>query len=211
MQQVRNYFQKTRVETFSDGIFAIIITVLVLELKVPVIKDVTNRAELLNGLWLLMPKIISWIISFLTVSVMWVNHHRLFKMFKVFNNGLFWGNALLLLAVSFTPFPTAVLGDYHHNETAVLFYGFSMALCNGMFSAVQIYAFMHPVILDPDIDVPRFKRKTIYSIAFGPLLYIAGALLSFVDPVISFVTYFCIPIYFIFPHAIEELELKKEA
>ncbi|HNQ16135.1 MAG TPA: TMEM175 family protein, partial [Pyrinomonadaceae bacterium] len=74
-----NYFTKGRVEAFSDGIFAIIVTLLVLEIKVPHIADHDSVGELAAQLWNLAPKVIAWMISFLTVCVIWVNHHRIFE------------------------------------------------------------------------------------------------------------------------------------
>ena len=131
---MKNIFSKNRVEAFSDGIFAIIITLLVLEIKVPHISGHNSTSELLEALLELLPKFIGWIISFFTVAVIWVNHHKLFKQFKFLDHGIFWWNALLLLWTTFIPFPTAVLGDYPENATSVIFYGLVMALMASSFT-----------------------------------------------------------------------------
>lgn len=78
-QSNNNYISKARVEAFSDGIFAIIVTILILEIKVPEIEHHNSMNELIDVLIHLLPKIISWIISFLIVCVIWVNHHRMFE------------------------------------------------------------------------------------------------------------------------------------
>jgi uncharacterized membrane protein len=210
MEKVKNYFAKNRVEAFSDGVFAIIVTLLVLEIKVPHIETHNSNADLLKALLALFPKFISWIISFFTVCVIWVNHHRLFKIFHVFNHGLFWWNALLLMWCSFIPFPTAVLGDYPNNQTAVLLYGIVMMLMALTFSLMRIYVSNKKSLLNPEVDIRKFKKGTIFSIIFGPVLYFIGAIVSFIHPYLSFAIYFGIAIYFIFPHSTEDIELKSE-
>ena len=207
---MKNYFSKSRVETFSDGVFAIIVTLLVLEIKVPHIEQHDSTDELIKALIGLLPKFISWIISFFTVCVIWVNHHRLFKIFHVFNHGLFWWNAVLLMWCSFIPFPTAVLGDYPNNQTAVLLYGIVMMLMALTFSLMRIYVSNKKSLFHPEIDLKKFKTGTIYSVVFGPVLYFAGAMVSLIHPYLSFAIYLGIAIYFIFPHATEDIELKSE-
>ena len=210
MGNVKNYFAKNRVEAFSDGVFAIIVTLLVLEIKVPHIEVHDSGNDLLQALTGLFPKFISWIISFFTVCVIWVNHHRLFKMFNIFNHGLFWWNAVLLMWCSFIPFPTAVLGDYPGNQTAVLLYGLVMMMMALTFSLMRLYAGRKETLLNPDVEIRNFRKGTFYSVIFGPVLYLAGALFSFIHPYISFAIYLGIAIYFIFPHSTEDIELKQE-
>lgn len=208
MEKVKSYFAKNRVEAFSDGVFAIIVTLLVLEIKVPHIAIHDNADQLLFALMGILPKFISWLISFFTVCVIWVNHHRLFKMCSGINQGLFWLNALLLLWISFIPFPTAVLGDYHNNQTAIIFYGIVMMLMALTFSLMRMYVLKTPSLLSKEVDLKKFKKGTTYSILFGPVLYLIGALVSFIHSYISFAIYFGIALYFIFPHSTEETEIK---
>jgi len=210
MENIKNYFSKSRVETFFYGFFAIIVTLLVLEIKVPHIDLHDNSSDLLKALIGLLPKFISWIISFFTVCVIWVNHHRLFKIFYIFNHGLFWWNAILLMWCSFIPFPTAVLGDYPDNQMAVLLYGIVMMFMALTFSLMRIYAANRKSLLSSEIDISKFKKGTIFSIIFGPVLYLAGAIGSFIHPYLSFAIYLGIAIYFIFPHSTEDIELKSE-
>lgn len=204
MNAQNNYFSKTRVEAFSDGVFAIIVTLLVLEIKVPHIADHHSMNELFIALFGLLPKFASWMISFFTVCVIWVNHHRLINSFTGINHGLFWWNAFLLFWVSFIPFPTAVLGDYSSNQTAVLFYGIIMSMMALTFSLMRIYVLKNKSLLVSSMDISEFKKGTILSLIFGPCLYMFGAILSFVHPFISFIIYLGIALYFIFPHATKD-------
>jgi len=101
----------TRLEAFSDGVFAIAMTLLVLELTL-LPKDVANGIPLWDALTHLWPKFLSFTLSFATILIMWVNHHGLFRRIRKVDAHLLFTNGLLLLFVTFIPFPTALLGDY---------------------------------------------------------------------------------------------------
>jgi uncharacterized membrane protein len=195
---MEHIFNKNRVEAFSDGIFAIIITLLVLEIKVPHIENHNSITDLMGALKLLLPKFFSWLISFFTVAVIWVNHHKIFKQISKLDNGIFWWNAVLLLWTSFIPFPTAVLGDYPNNQVSFVFYGLIMALMALSFTLMRFYAIRNPNVLDATVNQEAFKKGTRYSIIFGPVMYLAGIAMSFFNPYLSFAVYLAIPVYFIF-------------
>lgn len=195
---MKNIFSKGRVETFSDGIFAIIITLLVLEIKVPHIEDMHSSGELKDALAALMPKILSWIISFFTIAVIWVNHHKIFKQLKVIDAGVFWWNAFLLLWCSFIPFPTAVLGDYPGNLTSIILYGVVMALMASGFSLMRYYIVRSPGLLEESVNLAQFRTGTNYSVLFGPVMYLAGVAAGLIHPYLAFAVFLGIPVYFIF-------------
>jgi uncharacterized membrane protein len=195
---------KTRVEALSDGILAIIITLLVLEIKAPHLAASNSALELFEELGKIASKFISWIISFFTICVIWLNHHRLFKIFQHITPGLFWWNSYLLLWVSFIPFPTALLGDFPLNPLAVSFYGFIMAMMALAFSLMRLYVNRQAKILGESIDRMAFKKGTYFSIIFGPVPYLIGAGLAWMWPYASFAIYLAIPLYFIFPHAAQD-------
>lgn len=204
MSNARATFSKGRIETFSDGIFAIIVTLLVLEIKVPHLKDPQSLAELSRELIVLLPKFAGWVISFATVCVIWVNHHRLLRIIKSVSHGVFWWNAFLLLWCSFIPFPTAVLGDYYDNPLAVSFYGIVMSFMGAAFVFLRLHVILNPDLLEGDADVRAFKIGTIWTFIFGPVLYLVGAAAAWMEPQVSFAVYFIIPAYFVFPHATKD-------
>jgi len=191
-------FTKNRVETFSDGIFAIIVTLLILEIKVPHIEDAGSSRELFNAIVILFPKFFSWVISFLTVCIVWVNHHRLFEMFKGINIVLFWMNVHLLLWVCFVPFPTALVGDYPQNPVAVAFYGVVMACASFAFIITRLYGLKNTELLKETTSLVKYKRAIFFAIIFGPVFYLVAAGLAWVNTIISFAAYFLIAIYFVF-------------
>lgn len=195
---MKNVFSKPRVEAFSDGIFAIIITLLVLEIKVPHIQEHHSADVLLKAITGLLPKFIGWIISFFTIAVIWVNHHKIFKQIKQLDSGIFWWNAFLLLWASFIPFPTAVLGDYPDNQTSVVLYGVVMSLMAVSFSFMRFYAIRKKDVLDESVNIQIFKKGTQLSLLFGPVMYLLGVALGFIHPYLAFMVYLGIPVYFIF-------------
>ena len=101
----------SRIEAFSDGVFAIIITLLVLEIHVPQVQDKNISAALEHSLLAMTPKFLSYILSFVLVCIWWVAHHHLFHILKRSDRGLLWLNSLFLLWLAFIPFPTALMGD----------------------------------------------------------------------------------------------------
>lgn len=193
------FFTKSRVETFSDGIFAIIVTLLVLEIRVPHIETGDSIHELFSAMIHLLPKIVSWMISFLIVCVVWVNHHRLFQVFKEITAPLFWLNANLLLWVSFIPFPTALMGDYPRNKLAVSHFGLVLALMGASFVSLRFYIWRNPEVLNRELSKEELRLGVTRSIYFGLLLYLLGAATAWIHPYLAFACYAFIPLYYIFP------------
>ncbi|HNX82785.1 MAG TPA: TMEM175 family protein [Candidatus Omnitrophota bacterium] len=199
-------FTKNRVEAFSDGIFAILVTLLVLELRTPHIEHADSARELFAALAGLLPKFLSWVISFVTICIIWRNHHRLFDMFKGINNVIFWLNVQMLLCVCFVPFPTALVGDYPHNPLAAAFYGIVMALSGAAFIATRVYSYKHRELLKDNLPLDTYKSGIIMAFWVGPVAYLAGAALAWVNTYLSFAVYFLIAIYFVFSFAAQEGE-----
>ncbi len=193
-----SYISKSRAETFSDGIFAIIVTLLVLEIKVPVIQDRHSAQALWGAMAALFPKILSWMASFLMVCVIWVNHHRIFEQVRVISYAFFWLNAHLLLWCSFIPFPTALIGDYANNTTALLIFGFIMAMMSLAFYFMRLHLMRNSHVFHEHIDIRQYRTATRNSLIFGPGLYLLGGISSLIHPYIAFAIFIIIPFYFIF-------------
>jgi len=189
-------FGKARLEAFSDGVFAIVITLLVLELHVP---DAHSPAELVQGLINLLPKFICFVVSFVYITIYWINHHQLFHMLKKTNRGLFWLNSLFLLCLTFIPFPTALIGSYPNERAAVIFYGFAMMACAVSFVWMKVYMFFG----DPLVDPSEGKPAVVFLVA-GPLLYLVAVLLTLVDVKLAIAIYVLIPIIYFFAGGIED-------
>jgi uncharacterized membrane protein len=129
---------KSRVEAFSDGVFAIAITLLVLTLAEPT--DYKHLAHNLAKEW---PSLAAFVVSFAVIGIMWLNHHSLFSHFERIDRGVFYLNMLLLLTITFLPYPTGVLGQAlargHGARTAAEVYGATMALNAWAWGAAWLY------------------------------------------------------------------------
>ena len=190
-----------RIEALSDGVFAIVVTLLVLEITVPHVPTASTVA-LMDALLALGPKFISWVISFVTVCVIWLNHHRLLALASRIDGGLFWLNANLLLWTSFVPFPTALIGDYPTSALAVSFYGAAMFLVAVGFVLARWHMHRHPELLHEDVDGHAFRVVTRSSVAVGPIAYAVGAGLAWFSQPAAFVCYAAIAAYFVFHRSV---------
>ncbi|HEX4525853.1 MAG TPA: TMEM175 family protein [Gaiellaceae bacterium] len=150
-----------RLETFSDGVFAIAATLLILEIQLPGAGSVTH--ELLR-LW---PSYLAYTISFLTIGIMWINHHSLFKQIDRVDRTFLAINVVFLMVIAFLPFPTSVLASHLHHDAkaATFFYGLTNVLMAVVFNAVWFYASIGRRLIRADAD-----QRTISGItrAFRP-------------------------------------------
>jgi uncharacterized membrane protein len=136
----------SRLVGFSDGVFAITITLLILEIKPP------DDENLLHGLLALWPSYLAYALTFLFIGQVWANHHVMFDHIRVADRLMLLLNTLLLMVVAFLPFATSVLADAlrseHGQRTAVVFYGIAFALTALTFNAVWQYARRHGMLSD---------------------------------------------------------------
>jgi uncharacterized membrane protein len=167
---------KGRVEAFSDGVFAVAATLLIFNIQL----DKTAPGGLLTALLAAWPKYAAYVASFLTIGVMWINHHGLFERIARLNRTLVFLNLLLLMAIVFLPFPTAVLGSNilvpHDANTAASLYALNAFVIAVFFSVVWTYTLMHPVLLAPDLDRaaamrswPRFSAGLVAYLLCVPI------------------------------------------
>ena len=190
-------FGLTRLEAFSDGVFAIVITLLVLDLRVP---EAHGSRELILGLNNLLPKFISFIVSFIYITIYWINHHQMFSMLKHANRGLFWLNSLFLMCLTFIPFPTALIGSYPNDPVAVIVYGLAMLATAVSFVMMKSYVFY----VEPLVDSNRHKPAVFYLVA-GPLLYLIAVVMAPMNTLFAIFIYMVIPVIYFFVGEIEEV------
>lgn len=119
---------------FSDAVFAIAITLLALEIRLPVGQEIQADGELLAALASIWPRYLSYIVSFLVIGMYWMAHHRMFRSIIRYDRHLLFLNLLLLLCIAFVPFPTAILGEYS-GSVATIFYALTMVV-TGLVSAL---------------------------------------------------------------------------
>ncbi len=191
-------FTKARVEAFSDGVFAIIVTLLVLDIKIPALKTENNQA-MFDSIIGILPIIFIWITSFLITCVIWMNHHRIMGMINHVDSGIFWLNNLLLMASSLIPFPTAMVGAHPTLAAATTFYGICLMFTALCFVFMRLYILKTPDMLKKEVTRESFWAGTKRTLFFGCSFYLVGAAVSWIDTRISFAVFFFIPLYFILP------------
>jgi uncharacterized membrane protein len=164
-------WSKHRVEALTDGIFAVAMTLLVIELKVPDPHLIHSQEELLQALADLVPKAASWIISFLVLSVFWISHHRLFHYVRYVDTGLLWRNLFQLGFVSLMPFSAALLGEFAAMLTGQVVYNGNMVML-GLLSLWKIhYVRKHPELTSHPMETGTYHATLLRS---GGLV-VAGA------------------------------------
>jgi uncharacterized membrane protein len=198
-----------RIQAFSDGVFSIVMTLLVLEIHVPYVTGPNVSVELAHNLFAMMPKFFSYALSFAIVCIWWVAHHHLFDVLRKSDRGLLWFNSLFLFWLAFVPFPTALLGDYPKERIAVVCYGAVMLFAGLSFSWMRYYAFFIGRLTYTDIDRELLKRAMIKS-AINPTLHLSAVLLAFVSTKLAITLYVMIPMLFFVPSPLERQTTKRD-
>jgi uncharacterized membrane protein len=193
---------KNRIEALSDGIFATVMTVLVLSLSVPVISGASRSSELMTDLVSLLPNIAGYIDSFVVIGVYWVGHHALFHFVRRTNRPLLWLNMMFLLSVGFIPFSTALIGRYPFLQIPVMIYGGNLIAAGLALYTTSWYCMKNRRMVDKDLSEHVVKLGA-RRILVGPLVYVVAILLSYVDTRISLALYAITPIYYILPGKID--------
>jgi len=187
----------SRTEAFSDGIFAIAATLLVLELKVPQVEP-GGLADALLESW---PSYATYVVSFLTIGIIWVNHHAVLDRIREVNRPLLFMNLMFLMAVAAIPFPTALLGDYlqagHDERLAAAVYGGTMSLMGVTFGAIWAYAVLSDDLLHARVDRTR-ARRSLWIFAAGTPLYVLAIGASLLRATLALVIYALLALFYLF-------------
>ena len=192
---------KERLTAFSDGVIAVIITIMVLELKVPHHADLSALAELF-------PVFLSYILSFVYVGIYWNNHHHFFHTVKAVNGPILWGNMFLLFWLSLTPFATAWMSENHFATLPVAHYGLTLLMCGGAYKILQLLVIHHQ---GQDGALARAIGKDQKgNLSLG--LYLVGIGMAFVTPIAALAIYALVALIWLIPdprieRAIGDLEM----
>lgn len=192
----------TRIENFSDAVIAIIVTILVLDLKVPVLADTSFHGVLL-GIESVLPHLISFAMSFLTVSVFWVNHHHFYHELDRADGSLLWYNNGLLFFLSLVPFTTSFLSHYPMTRGVVMLYCFVLFLAALSFSMMIRYALCSDDIITHDVtDAERhasYRRSWV-----GTGLYAFATAAALFTVWIPIVVMLIVPLYYLRPRLLHD-------
>lgn len=194
-----------RLEAFSDGVFAVAITLLVLNIKIPGLDLPTGQLpddkKLLRILAVEWPMLVAYATSFATIGVMWINHHRLFQHIKRIDTGLMLLNLLLLALIVFIPVPTALLAEYLPRldaHTAAIVYTGTYVVTACCFNVLWRYASYHHRLLGKNIDaqgVAAISRQYV----FGPVFYLVAFGLAWINTLAAALFCFLLALFFALP------------
>ena len=189
---------KARVEAFSDGVFAIAITLLVLEIAVPL----GAEKDLIGALVALWPSYLAYVISFLTIGWVWIGHTAIIAHVTGVDRFLIRLNLALLLAVAFLPFPTKLMGEYlgksEPERVAVIFYGIVLLVIEVLLMAMWRYVIEAKDLRHPDVsedELEGLRRRTLPGIA----LFVGAMVVSFIVPSVGVLFYLGICIFLLVP------------
>ena len=187
----------SRTETFSDGVFAIAATLLVLELKVPEVEP-GGLADALLDNW---PSYATYVVSFLVIGIIWVNHHAVMERIRKVNRPLLFLNLVFLMAVALIPFPTALLADYlqagHDERLAAVVYGGSMTLMGVTFGSMWAYAVLSADLLHEGVDPVR-ARRSLWIFTAGNPLYVLAIGASLLSATLALAIYALLALFYMF-------------
>lgn len=199
--------ETARVETLGDGVFAIVITLLVFDLKVPALPVGADVAAVLPGmLWAMWPKFASWVMSFVMVGVYWQAHHGQFTMIRRADRRLIWFNILIYMAVALIPFSASLLGTYPFLPLSAVVYGLNLIMVNLSLALHWRYATRGQRLVSEELPEAAV-RSGFRRILLPPAVYAGAIALSLLDPRASLVLYALMPLVYILPTPVDRFFL----
>ncbi|MGE0315990.1 MAG: TMEM175 family protein [Lautropia sp.] len=198
MHGTPTYLPKARTEAFSDAVIAIIVTILVLEVKVPRLEGPDLEAGLHHAMLHALPVVAAYVLSFLVLLVFWVAHHHLLHSMRRVDRNFLWLNGVFLMLLAFVPVPTELMGEYPSAALGSVLYGAALAAAGLAFVALRGYATRHGSLLHEAIPADT-AREAVRKGLLSPVLYGAGALAALVDPRIAWALYVLVPLIYMWP------------
>ncbi|MGH7203350.1 MAG: TMEM175 family protein [Candidatus Levyibacteriota bacterium] len=189
---------KDRVEAFSDGVFAVVLTLLILGLDVPNVANHASLTQYAAAMTPLLPKVASFALTFVIIAIHWVSHHYFFGHLKRAPLGLVWLNNLFLLWLCFMPFPTALLGDHPTDQFPILLFGVNQLLAALTFFGFRNYASKNKLFVNSAIAKSMGPRHSIPAIT----LYSLTILFAFVNVSLSLACLFLVPLLYFVPNMV---------
>jgi uncharacterized membrane protein len=190
-----------RLEAFSDGVFAIAITLLVLELHVPE----PGSGELGHELLQQWPSYVAYVITFITIGIIWINHHAAFGRLRAVDHSILMWNLILLLTVSVLPFTTALMAEYlkegEGERLAAGIYGASFLVMGGVFVLANRQILLRRPQLLKESLAPEQARRLLYFAALGQIPYVLAVALAVVSPYVTLVICALTAVYYSLPIA----------
>ena len=169
---------RDRIVNLSDGVFAIAITLLVLDIRVPDIPENMVSSQLPGALLSLWPKYLGYVLGFIGISAFWVIHHGIFQPIRTYDRNLLYLNLLFLMVVAFVPFPTSLLGEYGDRQLPVAIYAATLAVGRLLLTAIHWYSTKNDRLLDEPQDPATVRFFLLRGLTI-PAIFLLPIVISF--------------------------------
>lgn len=182
-----------RINTLSDGVFAIVMTILILDVKIDKSPNVNDAMELVSKLWGLIPRIEVYIVSFLILGLFWISHHSQFHYIKKNDLNLLWINIFFLMFVSILPFSTDIAGEFADHKLSAIIFGFNLLIVNIILYINWRYATYEHLLVDPQLSsklIDLYTRKNMIT----SVVFIIGIILIDFEVPQCYLIYMIIPV-----------------
>ena len=204
MEHDRRALQLERIVFFSDAVFAIAITLLIIEVKVPHLEHEATDRDFVLALVKLIPNFVGYFFSFLVIGAYWIGHHKIYGHIVDWNYGLIWRNVLFLMVIAFMPFTTAFFSEYVTQAVPTVLYASAFALAGVLEIVLWRYAISHG-LTDPEVD-PRELGHMTWRMSALPAVGLLAVIIGLIKPIFAGMAFALIP----FVHRLIGLKFRKE-
>jgi len=194
---------KSRIEALCDGVFAIAMTLMAFNVKVPSRSGGSGAVSLAAALFELWPQFLTYIISFVILGVYWIGHHNQFHYIRRSDRVLLWINIIFLMFLTAIPFSTGVLGEYPNDQIAVVVYGSNLLLVGLLLYCQWWYATSKHHLTDPGLD-PAIVTMAKKRILIGPCILLLAIAVSYLNTKFSILIFAVLPVIYIIPGRIDQ-------
>jgi len=201
---------KSRIEALCDGVFAIAMTLMIFNIKVPEIPTELVPGKLVHEVFILWPKFLVYAISFVMLGVYWIGHHNQYHYILRTDRAFLWINIFFLMCVSIIPFSTGLLGQYPTARTALVVYGLNLIMVGGLLYAHWWYATRRYRLVEGDIH-PEVVRLAKHRILTAPVASLMAICISIVSTRLSLALFALIPFLYMIPGRIDRQWLHSSA
>lgn len=204
-----NHLSTDRIEALSDAAFAIVMTILAIELRIPEVTANLVSKELFPALLSLWPSVFSYFMSFIVLGVFWVHHHKQFNYIEVTDRALIWINIVFLMFVAMIPFSTAFLGRYIGESIAAILYASHLAIIGTILFIHWWYATKDCHLVEDNIS-RELVKKAKKRLLFGPKFFLVSIAAAFFSSTISLLLIVVVIIYYLLPGPLDKFWKKEE-
>lgn len=204
-RQLKPGLLTTRVEALSDSIFGFAITLLVLSITVPELTSAQLAGgELIIHIINLWPIFLAYLVSAFIIAIFWIGHTLLFHFINRCDRIFVWLNTFFIIMIAFFPFPVALVGRYHTDQTALIVYGATLFITGVFFAAMWLYATRGRRLINDKLTDALIRQGDMIILA-APFVYFAAILVSFVSIWVTILIYIFVPIFYAIPSAVDDI------